>query len=58
MILKLIFPLFFLTFQGIFRDIYDAYLEGDLEKLEKTCSDQALGYFKAMLKKREADVMT
>jgi hypothetical protein len=32
-------------------------LEGDLETLEKTCSDMALAYFKALLRKREADVL-
>eukprot|EP00331_Platyophrya_macrostoma_P034874 CAMPEP_0176443002 /NCGR_PEP_ID=MMETSP0127-20121128/22154_1 /TAXON_ID=938130 /ORGANISM="Platyophrya macrostoma, Strain WH" /LENGTH=438 /DNA_ID=CAMNT_0017828129 /DNA_START=53 /DNA_END=1369 /DNA_ORIENTATION=+ len=40
---------------GIFNDIYNAFLEGDLEKIEKQCGDMALGYFKVLLKKREAD---
>lgn len=30
---------------------------GNLENLEKVCADGALGYFKVLLKKREADVI-
>eukprot|EP00331_Platyophrya_macrostoma_P015913 CAMPEP_0176475096 /NCGR_PEP_ID=MMETSP0127-20121128/43409_1 /TAXON_ID=938130 /ORGANISM="Platyophrya macrostoma, Strain WH" /LENGTH=404 /DNA_ID=CAMNT_0017870639 /DNA_START=37 /DNA_END=1247 /DNA_ORIENTATION=+ len=35
--------------RGIFNDIYSA------KRIEKQCGDMALGYFKVLLKKREAD---
>ena len=44
------------TFQGIFCDVFDAYLRGDLVYVEKVCEDAARAYFKTLLKKREVDV--
>jgi len=41
--------------RGIFVDIFNAYLAGDLSYIEKTCEDAGLAYFKTMLKKREVD---
>eukprot|EP00331_Platyophrya_macrostoma_P031435 CAMPEP_0176448884 /NCGR_PEP_ID=MMETSP0127-20121128/26099_1 /TAXON_ID=938130 /ORGANISM="Platyophrya macrostoma, Strain WH" /LENGTH=333 /DNA_ID=CAMNT_0017836019 /DNA_START=37 /DNA_END=1039 /DNA_ORIENTATION=- len=37
--------------RGIFNDIYSAFLQGDLERIEKQCGDMALGYFKVLLNK-------
>ncbi len=45
-----------MTNQGIFQEIYNHFLAGNLEMIEKCCSDMALGYFKTLLKKREVDV--
>lgn len=41
--------------RGIFRDAYNTYLRGDVELLEKMCSEVALAYFKTLIKKREVD---
>jgi hypothetical protein len=35
---------------------YIAYLNDNLKLLEKFCGEQALGYFKVLIKKREVDV--
>lgn len=35
---------------------YKAYLNDDIKTLEKFCGEQALGYFKVLIKKREVDV--
>ena len=43
--------------KGIFSDVFNGYLKGDLSYLEKTCEEVGLAYFKAMLKKREIDVI-
>ena len=40
----------------IFQNIYHLFLQGDLKQLEKCCGEMALGYFKVLLKKREAEV--
>ncbi|CAD8072647.1 unnamed protein product [Paramecium primaurelia] len=39
----------------IFEQIYNLYLLGDLESLQKVCGEAALGYFKVLLKKQEAE---
>ncbi|CAD8122867.1 unnamed protein product [Paramecium sonneborni] len=39
----------------IFEQIYNLYLVGDLESLQKVCGEAALGYFKVLLKKQEAE---
>jgi len=41
--------------KGVFCQIYDAYLEGNLSFIEKTCGESALVYFRTLLKKREVD---
>jgi len=41
--------------RGIFCDVFNAYLKGDLDYIEKTCEDAARAYFKTLLKKREVD---
>ncbi|KRX00901.1 hypothetical protein PPERSA_09507 [Pseudocohnilembus persalinus] len=38
----------------IFETAYNHYLEGDIDILEKYCSEQALGYFKTLIKQRKA----
>jgi import inner membrane translocase subunit TIM44 len=41
--------------KGVFCQAYDAFLEGNLEFIEKVCGESALVYFKTLLKKREVD---
>lgn len=41
--------------RGVFCQIYDAFLEGNLEFIQKTCGESALVYFRTLLKKREVD---
>jgi len=41
--------------KGVFCQIYDAFLEGNLSFIEKTCGESALVYFRTLLKKREVD---
>lgn len=41
--------------KGIFEAAYTAYLQADLELLEKMCGEMALGYFKVLLRKMEAE---
>ena len=55
-VLYLISPFILKLFQGIFEDVFNAYLAHDLTYIEKTCEDAGLAYFKTMLKKREVDV--
>ena len=40
----------------MFQDIYNAFLRGDQDYIEKTCTEAALGYFKTLIKKRNLDV--
>lgn len=40
---------------GIFLNAYNHFLKGDLTTLESLCSDTALGYFRVLLKKQEAE---
>ncbi|CAD8128457.1 unnamed protein product [Paramecium sonneborni] len=40
----------------ILEQIYNLYLVGDLESLQKVCREAAIGYFKVFLKKLEAEV--
>ena len=42
---------------GIFLNAYNHFLKGDLTTLESLCSDTALGYFRVLLKKQEAEVI-
>jgi len=41
--------------RGVFCQIYDAFLEGNLDFIKSTCGESALVYFKTLLKKREVD---
>jgi len=41
--------------RGVFCQIYDAFLEGNLDFIRSTCGESALVYFKTLLKKREVD---
>lgn len=43
--------------RGVFCQIYDAFLEGNLDFIKSTCGESALVYFKTLLKKREVDVI-
>ena len=42
--------------RGIFEHAYTLYLKGDVEELELFCSETALAYFRALIKKREVEV--
>lgn len=35
---------------AIFESSFNLYLEGDIDMIEKCCSEQALGYFKTLIK--------
>jgi import inner membrane translocase subunit TIM44 len=37
--------------------VYNCFLDGNLKELEKVCGEQALGYFKVLLKKNEVEVI-
>jgi import inner membrane translocase subunit TIM44 len=41
--------------KGIFEAAYTTYLNGKLDLLEKMCGEMALGYFKVLLRKMEAE---
>ena len=41
--------------KGIFEAAYTTYLQGNKELLEKMCGEMALGYFKVLMRKMEAE---
>ena len=44
--------------RGIFEHAYTLFLNSDLKELELICSETALAYFKALIKKREVEVIS